>query len=147
MDLKIKILVVDDEVKVREMLHEILSRLGYECRTAASGREALHILKEDYFPIVISDIKMPEMSGIELLKEIKKNYPDIEVISITAYSENHTFVDVINAGASDFITKPFSREELEAKLSRVVRERQINEKRIQAKDKLVRAKNYTDNKN
>jgi len=140
-----KILVVDDEVKVRETLHKTVSSLGYECRTAAGGREALNILKEDYFPIVISDVRMPEMSGIALLKEIKGNYPDLDVIIVTGYSDEYNFIDVIKAGASDFITKPFSREELEAKLSRVVRERELLERRKQASEKLTLAKEYTDN--
>lgn len=123
-----KILAVDDEVKMRELLYEMLSRLGYECKTAANGREALSILQDDYFPIILSDVRMPLMDGIELLKNTKKIYPDIDVISMTGYSKDHTFVDVVKAGASDFILKPFSCDELKAKISRIIREKELKEK-------------------
>ncbi len=84
-----KVLVVDDDLKVRETLKEMLSHFGYECRIAANGREALNILQEEHFPIVLSDIRMPEMDGVELLKKTKKNYPEIDVISITGYGKEH----------------------------------------------------------
>jgi len=124
----VKILAVDDEVQMRELLHEMLSRFGYECKTAANGREALSILQDDYFPIIVSDVIMPVMDGIELLKNTKKSYPDIDVISMTGYSKDYTFVDVIKAGASDFILKPFSSDELEAKINRIIREKELKEK-------------------
>ena len=123
-----KVLVVDDDVNVSETLKEMLSHFGYECKIAANGREALNILQEEHFPIVLSDVRMPEMNGVELLKKTKKNYPEIDVIIITGYGKDHSFVDMVKAGASDFIVKPFSCDELEAKISRIVREKELKEK-------------------
>jgi len=130
-----KVLVVDDDLRVREMIPGMLSRSGYECKTAANATEALDLLQKDTFSIVISDIRMPETDGIELLKEIKATYPDIDVISITGHSNDYTFMDVVNAGASDFILKPFSKDELEAKLTRIVRERELKYLIINSKNK------------
>ncbi len=120
-----KILAVDDDIKVRKMVSKMLSQLGYECITASNGSEALDILKEEKIPIVISDIQMPGIDGIEMLKEMKKNYLDIEMISITGHTDDYTFTDMIKAGASDFIAKPFTKDELEAKLKRIVWEREL----------------------
>ncbi|MBW2184781.1 MAG: PAS domain S-box protein, partial [Deltaproteobacteria bacterium] len=123
-----KVLVVDDDLNLRETLKEMLSHFGYECKIAANGREALNLLQEEHFPIVLSDVRMPEMDGIELLKKTKKNYPEIDVIIITGYGKEHSFIDMVKAGASDFIVKPFSCDELEAKISRIVREKELKEK-------------------
>lgn len=130
-------LAVDDDKRVREMLSEMFSNFGYECRIAANSREALNILKEDHFSIVISDIRMPGMDGIALLKQIKENYPDIDVISITGYSKDYTFIDVVKAGATDFIIKPFSKDELEAKLRRIIRERELKSDIIASRNELM----------
>jgi DNA-binding NtrC family response regulator len=104
----VKILAVDDNEQIREILAEMLSRFGFACSTAANGREALDLMHKEDFSLVLTDMKMPEMGGIELLREIKKNYPDTDVISVTGYDANYTFTDVIKAGASDFILKPFA---------------------------------------
>ena len=132
-----KILAVDDDEKIREILYEMLSRFGYECRTAVNGKEALSILQEDHFSIVISDIRMPEIDGMELLKGIKEKYPDIDVISITGYSKDYTFTDMVKAGASDFICKPFSSDELEAKIRRIVRERELKSEIIASRNNII----------
>lgn len=136
-----KVLVVDDNVDMREMLHDMLPALGYECEVAANGNEALNILKNDQIPIVISDVVMPEMNGIELLSKIKEKYSKIDVISITGHSREYTFTDMISAGASDFIIKPFSTDELVAKLSRIVEERKLRDERDRAEEKEKAIKN------
>ena len=118
-----EVLVVDDNVDVRETLIAMLAYCDCEGTAATNGLEALSILKEKVYPVVISDIRMPGMDGIELLREIKKNYSDTDVISITGFSKNYTLCDMIKAGASDYIVKPFSKDELEAKLNRIAREK------------------------
>jgi PAS domain S-box-containing protein len=143
--MEMKILVVDDEMKVRELLHEMISRFGYECKTAASAYEALGMLPDGHFEIVISDIKMPGMDGIELLKEIKTHYPDIDVVSINAHSEDNTFTDMIARGASDFMLKPFSKDELEAKLNRIVRERNLKSVLTSQSKALQETKDHLEN--
>ncbi len=81
--------------------------------------------EEGDISLVITDIRMPGMDGIELIKEIKSRHPDADVISVTGYAGDFTFTDVINAGASDFILKPFTENEVQAKLNRVIKERQL----------------------
>ena len=96
-----KIVVVDDDRYLAELLSEMMTRFGYECRLASNGKEALALLQEDTVSIVLTDIKMPVMDGMELLREIKKNYPLVDVICMTGHGGSYTFTDVIKAGASD----------------------------------------------
>ena len=140
-----KILAVDDNEQIREILSEMLSRFGFECSTAANGREALDLMHKEDFPLVLTDMRMPEMGGIELLHEIKKNYPDTDVISVTGYDANYTFTDVIRAGASDFILKPFAEDEVEAKINRVIRERQLKADILSTNESLRELKDYLEN--
>jgi hypothetical protein len=141
----VKILAVDDNEQIREILSEMLSRFGFECSTAANGREALDLMHKEDFPLVLTDMRMPEMGGIELLHEIKKHYPDTDVISVTGYDANYTFTDVIKAGASDFILKPFAEDEVEAKINRVIRERQLKADILSTNESLREIKDYLEN--
>lgn len=100
------ILIVDDEASVRESLEKVLSKAGYATLTANSGHEALALLAHHQVDIVLSDLKMPDGDGVELLKSIKKDYPDIEVILLTGYGTIETAVDAMREGAYDFISKP-----------------------------------------
>jgi PAS domain S-box-containing protein len=140
-----EILVVDDDVKVRETLIDLLSFSGFETTAATNGVEALRIMKEKNFPVVISDIRMPGMNGVELLREIKKNYSDTEVISITGYSQDYTFTDMVKAGASDFIAKPFSKDELEAKINRIYKEQNLKTDIIAKNKELIAAEKFLSN--
>jgi len=144
-EVAMKILVVDDEVKVREVLQGILSQLGYKCSIASSASEAILMLQNDYFPIVLTDIRMPEIDGFQLLTTIKANYPDTDVMCTTGYSKEYTFTDVIKAGASDFLTKPFSKDELEAKLNRIIRERSLKSDILAINNKLKESNQYLSN--
>lgn len=119
----VKILVVDDDALVLEALSLLIDSFGYECFSAENGRQALELLEEKAVDIVVTDVVMPEMGGMELLKHIKERYTNTDVIVATGFTEESSYSDVIRAGAIDFIKKPFERDELEAKLSRVVRER------------------------
>ncbi|MEW6288942.1 MAG: diguanylate cyclase [Thermodesulfobacteriota bacterium] len=124
-DHNVKILVVDDDELVLEALSLQVESFGYQCRTAANGLEAIDRLKEDAVDIVVTDVVMPEMSGLQLLAYIKDNYPDTDVIVATGYTDKAGYAEVIRAGAIDFIKKPFERDELEAKLNRAQRERSM----------------------
>jgi two-component system response regulator PilR (NtrC family) len=100
------ILIVDDEESVRESLERVLSKAGYATLTASSGNEAFARLARHKVDIVLSDLKMPDGDGVELLKSIKKSYPDLEVILLTGYGTIETAVEAMREGAYDFITKP-----------------------------------------
>lgn len=106
------VLVVDDEEILRSLLEKILKREGYCVRLAASAKEALEILDKNPVDIVVSDIKMPEMDGIELLKAIKKTRPDVGVIMMTAYADTYSVKDALLLGADDYVTKPFKSVEI-----------------------------------
>lgn len=107
------ILVVDDEVEMRVAIRETLVRSGHDVVTASSGLEVESKLKENQFHLVITDMKMPRMSGLEVLQLVKKEVPDIPVIMITAYGTIDTAVEAMKKGAFDYIIKPFSTEKLE----------------------------------
>lgn len=119
------ILVVDDDDLVLKTLNVLVSSLGYRCLCAADGIEATEILKKTRCDIVLSDLIMPNMDGIELLKYIIRHHSETDVIIATGYSEKASYADVIRAGAIDFIKKPIDQAELEAKLARALRERHM----------------------
>ena len=119
------ILLVEDDQFVRETLQILIRSFGYECDTAANGFDAVEKLKEKKFDVVVTDVSMPEMDGLELLAHIKSNHQFTDVIIITGYTDKASYADVIKAGAVDFLKKPFEKEELYAKLNRVERERSM----------------------
>lgn len=119
------VLLVDDDEGIREVLQEIVELFGFTSKTARNAEESLQLLAHEPFDLMISDIRMPNMDGMELLKKAKKNHPDLDIIMITGFSADYSFNDVVNAGASDIITKPINLEEIEAKINRVIRERHL----------------------
>ena len=118
-----QLLLVDDDPTILNLLTEFVSRLGHQYRTAGDGLEAMSSLEQSSATIVITDLLMPRMDGMELIQEIKKLWPETDVMAITGYSRDFNYTDVIKAGACDFIQKPFNLDELEAKLNRIIRER------------------------
>jgi len=117
-----KILLVDDDPAILSILSDLMTIFGHEHATAGNGLEAIEKMKEDFFQIVLTDMIMNGIDGMELLHYITSNYPGIKVIVATGYDRTFSYTDVIKAGASDFITKPFNADELEAKINRLVRE-------------------------
>jgi len=108
----LKLLIAEDERPLRALLFEELQDAGREIKLAANGLEALDLLKEEFFDLLITDIKMPGMSGIELLKEAKRLQPHLLVIIITGYATLESAIEALKEGAYDYIRKPFSLEEL-----------------------------------
>jgi len=121
------ILVVDDEESIRGPVVEMLTYLGFPAESAESGEEALRKLKKKTHAFLVTDIKMPKMDGLELIGRVKNDHPNVCVIAMTGYSKDYQYMDVVNAGASDFINKPFLIEELEAKIKRAIVERNIKQ--------------------
>jgi putative nucleotidyltransferase with HDIG domain len=121
-----KILVVDDYIASREMISEALAQSGsYEIREAEDGFKALQLFQQEHFDLVISDIMMPGMSGMELLKRISEINPETSVIMITAYPETTLTVSAIKKGAVDFLAKPFKIDDLLFKVNIYLRERTL----------------------
>lgn len=120
-----KILIVDDDPNILEILQVQISSFGFAHDIAADGLAAVERLKQQEYSIVITDMMMPHMDGMQLLQYIRENHPQTNVIVMTGYDRTFTYTDVIRAGASDFIAKPFNPDELEAKLNRIVREQEM----------------------
>ncbi len=116
------ILVVDDEESTRTGLSKILDKSGYRVLTAKNGVDALEKLKEEPCRLVITDMKMPEMDGIRLLKEIKRSDPGVGVIIITAYGEVDSYLEVMNLGAFEYLNKPFKMDDLKRIISKILAE-------------------------
>ena len=108
----IKILIVDDEKIKRMTLKEDLEEAGYDASISSSGQDALELLRKEPFDVVVTDFKMQQMDGIELLKMTKAYYPDTHVIMMTAYGTVETAVESMKLGAYDYITKPYDFDEL-----------------------------------
>jgi signal transduction histidine kinase len=122
---KERILVVDDEEAIREMVAKIITSLGHDAAMARDGKEALEILKKEPFTVLITDLKMPEMDGFELMKSVQVEFPEIHIICMTAHGVATTYTEVVACGATDYITKPFSLDEMGAKLNRVLKEKNL----------------------
>lgn len=108
------ILVVDDENSMREFLEIMLSKEGYQVATAAGGGEAIDLLKKSDFDLVITDIRMKEIDGLEVLKKCKELHPNTIVILISAYASTSTAVEAMKWGAYDYLPKPFKVREIKA---------------------------------
>jgi len=115
-----KILVVDDERSILVLLKEALGQWGYLVTTAASAAEALGILKSELFDALITDIRMPDMSGLELLREVKKQDESIEVVMMTGYPTIASAVQALKEGAYDYLSKPLILDELRHLMSRMM---------------------------
>jgi len=124
---KENLLIVDDKIELGNNVRELLINLGFNASFLSNGKNALQELKSGRYTFLITDIKMPELNGIELIKRVKKENPDISIIAMTGYGEDYKYMDVVNAGASDFISKPFKIDEMEAKIKRVLIERNIRD--------------------
>jgi two-component system NtrC family response regulator len=121
------ILVVDDDESLRRVTELQLEEAGYRVLTAASGEQALRILEEQSLPLVITDFKMPGLSGMELLKEVRSSFPETSVVMITAFGTVNRAVEAMKAGAYDYITKPIAYDELVLVVNRAMEHQELVE--------------------
>jgi diguanylate cyclase (GGDEF)-like protein len=129
------ILIVDDDTAIRESMREFIELSGYQTCMAASAEEAIEILDEIRVEVVITDILLPGMNGLELTDRIKKAH-EVDVIVMTGYSGDYSYEEAISKGASDFVFKPVKFEELLLRLKRVLRERRLTNERTVMLDRL-----------
>jgi two-component system cell cycle response regulator len=131
------ILIVDDDAAIRDSMHEFVEMSGFSSSTAANAEDALEMLQSNTVDVVITDIMLPGMDGLELTDRIRKNF-EVDVIVMTGYSGDYSYEEAISKGASDFVFKPVRFEELLLRLRRVLKERRLTQERIQMLEKLKR---------
>jgi len=124
------ILIVDDEKNIRLTLSQSLEALGVEIDTAADGVEALAKLKGRDFELILLDIRMPGMDGMEVLRRVREIRPDIRIVMITAYGTIESAVEAMKLGAVDFLQKPFDPEEIRELVSRVMNRERLDEQKM-----------------
>ena len=130
-----RILAVDDEPVIRQVITEALARNGYQCLSASGTEEAIQHLHNDPVTLVISDIRMPGRDGIDLLKEVVSNFPDVGVVMASAVTDVSRAVEAMKLGAYDYITKPFNIEEMVMRVQRALeRHRLVCENRAYKED-------------
>lgn len=117
---KKSILIVDDEVHVREGLAELLEQEGFHVETAMNGKDALAIAVNKKFDLMISDIKMPEMDGMQLLESMQAANPELRVIMVTAFGDVQTYLNAMQLGAHEYINKPIKLPELKRVIATIM---------------------------
>ena len=127
-----RILVIDDEPSIRELLKDFFTGKGFEVVTSHDGETALNLLKENKFDLLLLDLMMPGMNGMDVLREIASENLTIPSIMITAYASVSTAVEAMKLGAFDYITKPFVLEDVYLKVSRALDVSKLKEEESQA---------------
>ncbi len=133
---KYRILIVDDEESMRDFLSIMLHREGYQVDTAVDGLQAVNHLRDHSYDLVISDIKMPRMTGLELLAHIKERTPETVVLMVTAFSSTDEAVEAMKQGAYDYITKPFKNEEIRLIVKNALERRELRQENLALKEEL-----------
>lgn len=136
------IMIVEDDTDLQEVVRDSLLEFGYSVKTASSGAKALHFLQKEKVDLVILDLGLPDISGETVLAEIKKIYPDIAVIILTAKDTIPDIVKGFNKGADDYITKPFESDELLARIKARLREGQIDTEKLVVDDLTLNRKTF-----
>jgi DNA-binding NtrC family response regulator len=134
---EIRILIVDDELIVRSSLKSWLEEDGYPIDTAASAEDAFRMMQDQPYAILLLDIKMPGMDGIELLRRVKQVNPEVEVVMITAYATIESAVEAMKIGAFDYITKPFEPDEVGLIIKKIITHRKLLAENVRLKESLV----------
>lgn len=125
------ILVVDDEGAIRYSISKTLQRVGYQVHTAASGEEALEMMQRQEYDVVLTDIRMPGLSGVDLLARIKEQAPDAVVILLTGYASLETAIESLRLGAHDYLVKPSSSQDIRSSVSQgIERARNMKHRRV-----------------
>ncbi len=131
-----KILILDDEVKIGKILQRVLAHEGYDCQATTDPAEAIAWLRREPFHVVLTDLRMPTMSGINIIEQTKQLRPECEVILMTAYATVETAVESMKKGAYDYLIKPFSNDEMKMLIQRVMETKTLRQENEQLKEAL-----------
>ena len=133
---KARILVVDDEESMGKFMQIMLSKEGYDVTAVQSGPEALEQVKNKNFDLVIADLMMPKMDGIQLLKEVKNVNSDLGFIVMTAFASVDTAIEAMKKGAYDYVTKPFKVDEIKLTVKNSLEQKRLTQENLQLKSQL-----------
>src|ERR1700740_1868370 len=136
------ILVVDDEAEIREGLQELRSSENFDVTVAETGEAGLRKLEERPFDLMLLDVSLPDRNGLELLKEVRRRDPDLPVVLITAYGSIDMARAAFKGGALDYITKPWSNDELLAQVAQAVESRRLREENVHLKRALKQRSSF-----
>ena len=125
---KIRVLIIDDEKSFTEELSEFLNKSGYYCLEANTGGEGLYMLKKHEFDLLVLDVMLPGMSGLDILKEVKEIYPNLEVIVVSGHGDMDTVLQAMRLGALDYLRKPFRHTDIQIAIERTQKFLQLNRK-------------------
>ncbi len=134
---KPNVLIVDDEKVICDLLNDELTERDYKCATAMSGDEALTKMKQDKFDVILLDIRLPGMSGMEVLREVWLNHADTAAIMLTAVNDVTTAVEAMKLGASDYLIKPFNLDKVDASIRHAIESKQPPGKSVNEMDAIA----------
>ena len=133
--IKERVLLVDDDEALLSLLKRHITSFGLQADAARNGLEAVQRLRHTQYGLLVTDILMPEMDGVELIRHSTGHYPEMDILAVSGYNELYNFTDIVAAGATDFIAKPLQRNELQAKLQRIFRERSLRKALEESREK------------
>jgi two-component system response regulator PilR (NtrC family) len=131
-----KILIIDDEKSILDLLSVVFKKEGYRVRATLSAKKALELMSKEEFGLILTDIKLPEINGFEILRRVRESKPEIAVVMITAYGNVKQAVEALKAGAFDYVVKPFDVEELKIIVANAMEKRRLQEENILLKKEL-----------
>jgi two-component system response regulator PilR (NtrC family) len=136
------ILIVDDELSMRELLEYMLTREGYRATSAENGRQAVALVEHNSYDLMLCDMRLGDLSGLDVLRACKKHHPDTVVIMISAYASTETAVEAMNLGAYDYVPKPFNKDELLETVAKALKLRTIEQEKELLDGELRRSLNF-----
>ncbi|MFQ6109153.1 MAG: response regulator, partial [Candidatus Aminicenantales bacterium] len=131
-----KILIIDDEARICSSLRGILEDEGFVVRTTDSGEDGLHLLRRENFDLILLDIWLPRMSGIDVLKKVKSSEENVPVVMITGHGSVETAVQATKLGAYDFLEKPLSLEKVVLTVKNALHQKRLEEENIQLRERI-----------
>ncbi|MEW6714293.1 MAG: response regulator, partial [Nitrospirota bacterium] len=136
MENKIKMLIVDDEAIALRNLEHVMKKEGYDVTGTTKGQQALKLIEEERFDVVLTDLKMDKVDGMQILKRCRELYPDTEVIMITGYATVQTAIQAIKKGAYDYIAKPFKLDEVRGVVREAIEKVKLKKENAQLREQL-----------
>ena len=137
-----RILVVDDETSMCKFMQIMLAKEGYDVEAEPSSIKALEMIKTGDFDLVIADLMMPEMSGLDLLSAAKQERPDVRFMVMTAFASVDSAIEALKNGAVDYITKPFKIDEIKIAISNFLEKRRLQEENVSLKEQIIKKNSF-----